>query len=150
MDVAVKKQGMMSRLVGDELLRMLREMEVRERGSLTLGDTSEPLLDLYETADSIVIEADLPGIDPDDVEISILGGNVVVEGMKREKITENEKINYLCMERSFESFRRIIKLSSPINPKLARAVYSRGVLTVTIPKIKDKRGAVVKVRVDRD
>ncbi len=148
--MAVKKHGMMSRFVGDELLRMLREMEIRERGSLALGDTSEPLLDLYETAELIVIEADLPGIEPDDVEISILNGNIVIEGMKREKITENEKINYLCMERSFESFRRIIKLSNPINPNMARAVYSRGVLTITIPKIKDKRGTVVKVKVDRD
>lgn len=147
--MAVKKQGMMSRFAGAELLRIIREADIRERGSLALGDTSEPLLDLYETADSIVVEADLPGIDPDDVEISILSGTVVIEGMKKEKIAENEKINYLCMERSFESFRRIIKLSSPINPNTARAVYTLGVLTVTIPKIKDKRGTVVKVKVDR-
>jgi len=141
---------MMVRYTGDELVRLIKEVEFRERSSLVLGDTSEPLLDLFETADNIVIEADLPGIDPSDVEISILSGTVTIEGIKRERVVENERINYLCMERSFESFRRIIKLAVPINPNQAKAVYDRGVLTLTIPKIKDKRGVVVKVKVDRE
>jgi HSP20 family protein len=148
--LAVKKHGMVVRYSGEDLMRLIKEVEFRERSSLVLGDTSEPLLDLYETPDNIVIEADLPGIEPSDVEISILSGTVTVEGIKKERIIENERINYLCMERSFESFRRIVKLSMPINPNQAKAVYDRGVLTLTIPKIKDKRGVVVKVKVDRE
>lgn len=148
--MAVKKHGMTVRLMGEELARLLSAVEVRDSYSMVLGDTGGPLLDLYETADDIVIEADLPGMDPDDVDISILGATVTIEGIKRETIAEAEKINFLCMERSFESFRRIIKVSVPINPKAAKAVYRRGVLTITVPKIKDKRGVVVKVKVDRE
>lgn len=148
--MAVKKYGMTVRLMGEELARLMKAVELSEKSSMVLGDTGGPLMDLYETADAIVIEADLPGVDPDDVEISILGGTITIEGVMRERINEAEKINFLCMERSFENFRRLIKLSAPINPREAKAVYDRGVLTLTIPKIKDKRGVVVKVKVGRE
>ncbi|HEX9860428.1 MAG TPA: Hsp20/alpha crystallin family protein [Nitrospirota bacterium] len=148
--MAVKKYGLTVRLMGEELARLMKAVELREKSSMVLGDTGGPLMDLYETAGAIVIEADLPGMDPDDVEISILGGTITIEGVMRERINEAEKINFLCMERSFENFRRLIKLSVPINPREAKAVYDRGVLTLTIPKIKDKRGVVVKVKVGRE
>jgi HSP20 family protein len=149
-DVAVKKRGLTASLMGDELRQFIRAVSLEERSSMVLGETGGPLLDLYETPDDVVIEADLPGIGPEDMEISILHGVVTIEGVKREHIDEQDKINYLCMERSFESFRRTLRLSVPINPHNAKAQYARGVLTVTIPKIKEKRGLVVKVRVDKD
>ncbi len=135
--------------MGHELKKFLKAIEAEEKSSITLGETSGPLLDLYETAEAVVVEADIPGIDPDDVEISVLNGILTIEGMKKENVEEAHKINYLCMERSFETFRRIIRISVPINPKKATAVYSSGVLTVTFPKLKDKRGEVVVVKVRR-
>lgn len=148
--MAVKKHGMSVGLIGEELADLLKAIDARHKSMMVLGDTGGPLLDIYETATELVIESDIPGIDPDDVEVSILGSTVTVEGVKRESLAETEKINYLCMERSFEGFRRIIKLTVPINPKDATASYVRGVLTVRLPKIQDKRGVVVKVKVDRD
>jgi len=148
--VAVKKRGVTASLIGDEIRNFIRAVSLDERSSMVLGETGGPLIDLYETQDDVVIEADLPGIGPEDMEISILHSIVTIEGVKREKIEEQDKINYLCMERSFESFRRTLRLTVPINPQKAKAQYARGVLTVTIPKIKEKRGTVVKVRVDKD
>ena len=148
--MAVKKRGVTASLIGDEIRNFIRAVSLDERSSMVLGETGGPLIDLYETQDDVVIEADLPGIGPEDMEISILHSIVTIEGVKREKIEEQDKINYLCMERSFESFRRTLRLTVPINPQKAKAQYARGVLTVTIPKIKEKRGTVVKVRVDKD
>jgi HSP20 family protein len=147
--LAIKKTGVAVSMVGNELKKFLKAIEAEEKSSITLGETSGPLLDLYETAESVVVEADIPGIDPDDVEISVLNGILTIEGMKKEKVEETTRINYLCMERSFETFRRILRISVPINPKKATAVYASGVLTVTFPKLKDKRGEVVVVKVRR-
>lgn len=148
--MAVKRRGAGTSMVGEELKKILRILEQEERSSITLGETSGPLLDLYETADSIVVEADLPGIDPDEVEVCILHGLLTIEGVKREAVETCEKVNYLCMERSFEPFKRILKITVPINPKSGRASYARGVLTVSFPKVKEKRGETIKIKVERE
>jgi HSP20 family protein len=148
-DVGIKRSGFSIGVMGEEFKRFLKAMEVEERSSISLGETSGPLLDLYETADSVVVEADVPGITTEDVEVSFLHGVLTVEGVRRERLDEDEKVNYLCMERSFESFRRVLKLTVPVSPKDAKAVYSRGVLTLTFPKIKEKRGEVVKIKVEK-
>ena len=147
--MAVKKRGTSASLIGDEIRRFIRTVNMEERSSMVLGETAWPLLDLYETQEMLVIEADVPGMDPDDVDISILHGVITIEGVKKERIEGSEKINYLCMERTFETFRRILKFDVPIDPHGAKAHYTMGVLTVTIPRIQEKRGKVVKVKVEK-
>lgn len=147
--MGAKKHGIMVKTMSDEFRKMLRAIEVEEKGLVVLGDTGGPPLDLYETKEHIVIEADLPGIEPDDVEVSFSRSVLTIEGMKREKVNEPERVNYLCMERSFEAFRRFIRITAPVNPNGMTAVYARGVLTIKVPKVEEKRGKVVRVRVDR-
>lgn len=148
--MAVKRKGAQAGLAGEELKKILRMLEQEERGSLTLGETNGPLLDLYETSDSIVIEADLPGIDPADAQVYILNGILTIEGVKKEAVEPCEKVNYLCVERSFEPFRRVVKITVPINPKKGRASYARGVLMVSFPKVKEQRGETIKIKVERE
>jgi len=147
--MAIKKFGISENVMGRELKRLLRAVEQEDRNSLTLGETAVPLLDLYETADMIVVEADMPGVDPQEVEISILQGVLTIEGVKKDNVEEQGKVNYLCMERSFDSFRRILKISSPVNARNATASYSKGVLTVSFPKVADKRGEPIVIPVKR-
>ena len=148
--MAVKKRSVAVSMMGSELKKFLKAIEAEEKSAIALGETSGPLLDLYETAEAVVVEADIPGIDPEDVQITVLNGIMTIEGIKKESVEETARINYLCMERSFETFRRIIRISVPINPKKATAVYRSGVLTVTFPKLKEKRGEVIVVKVSRD
>ena len=147
--MAIRRTGISVEMMGKELKKFLKAIEAEERSSITLGETSGPLLDLYETADSVVVEVDIPGIEIEDVVISILNGILTIEGIKKEQVEENTRINYLCMERSFETFRRILKINVPINPKKGTALYTSGVLTITFPKVKDKRGEVVVVKVSK-
>lgn len=147
--MAIKRSAISASFMGEEFKRFLKAMEAEERGDMALGETGGPLLDLYETADDIVIEADLPGIELDDVGVSILNGVLTVEGMKRERLNEQEKVNYLCMERSFENFKRTVKITVPFNPKAAKACYQKGVLTVVFPKVKEKRGELIKIDVEK-
>lgn len=104
-----------------------------------------PLLDMYETDDSLILEMDLPGIDPEDVLIKVYDEIIVIEGIKREK-REEKRLKYLCMERSFESFRRTVKIPVHVDSTAGKASYNDGVIIVIFPKIKDK---VVKIRIEK-
>jgi len=105
---------------------------------------SLPLVDLYETDDNLVLEMDLPGVDPEDVLIKVYDDSIIIEGIKREQRTE-KGFKYMCMERSFESFRRMIKIPVPVNSVAGRASYSNGVVTLTFPKIKER---VIKIKIE--
>ncbi|HXX53856.1 MAG TPA: Hsp20/alpha crystallin family protein [Thermodesulfovibrionales bacterium] len=104
-----------------------------------------PLLDLYETDDSLVLEVDLPGIDPEDVLIKVYDDLLIIEGIKR-KTVEEKGFRYLCMERRFEGFRRTVKIPIPVNSTAGKASYSDGVVIVIFPKIKDR---VIKIKVEK-
>jgi HSP20 family protein len=104
-----------------------------------------PLLDLYETDDSLILEMDLPGINPEEILIKVYEDLIIIEGIKRE--TDEEKgFRYLCMERRFESFRRMVKIPVPVNSVEGRASYRDGVIVVTFPKIKDR---VIKIKIEK-
>jgi HSP20 family protein len=146
--MAVKKGIFPANMVGEELKSLLRLIEEEERNA-TLGETTGPLLDLYETKESVVVEADLPGIDPAGISLCIFHGFLTIEGLKRERQDGSEKMNYLCLERSFEPFKRIVRITVPMNPKKAKAVYARGVLKVTFPKVEEKRGEPIRIKIEK-
>lgn len=104
-----------------------------------------PLIDLYETEDTLVFEIDLPGINPDNVLIKVYDDILIVEGVRRERV-EEKRLKYICMERNLESFRRILKMPVPVNTMAGRASYNNGVITLTFPKLKDK---VVKIKIEK-
>lgn len=104
----------------------------------------QPPIDLYETEEDIVIEMDIPGISKDDILIKVFDDLVVIEGIKRQTVKE-ERIRYICMERNFESFRRIMRLPVTVNSMAGKAVYSEGVLRLTLPKV---RGRVFKIKIE--
>jgi HSP20 family protein len=103
-----------------------------------------PSVDLYETDDSLVFEIDLPGINPDDVCIKVYDDIVIIEGIKRER-REEKKLNYLCVERKFNSFRRMLKIPIPVNSMAGKASYREGVITLRFPKLGNK---VFKIKVE--
>lgn len=147
--MAVKKTGISVSLVGNELRKFLQAIEQEERETINLGETAGPLLDLYETADSIIVEADLPGIDPEKIEVWILHGVLTIEGPKRRRVEEPGRVNYLCVERSYDAFRRVLKVTVPINPRKGVALYDRGVLTITFPKVEEKRGEPIRIQIEK-
>ena len=104
-----------------------------------------PLLDLYETDDSLILEMDLPGINPEDVLIKVYKDLLIIEGIKR-KTPEEKGFRYLCMERRFESFRRMVKIPIPVNSAGGKATYTDGVVIVTFPKINDR---VIKIKIEK-
>lgn len=104
----------------------------------------EPPLDIYETEDSLIIDIDLPGIEPEKVLIKIIDDMLIVEGIRIREIKED--VRFLCMERPKEAFRKIVKLPVDIEAKSGRAVYNNGVVSLRFPKI---RPEVIKIKITK-
>ncbi len=103
-------------------------------------------VDVYETEDSVVVEAACPGIKPEDVDISITGDTLTIKGeTKFEEKVERE--NYIRQERRCGSFCRAVTLPGGLENDKAEADFEDGVLTITFPKSEEMKPKRIKVEV---
>jgi HSP20 family protein len=103
-------------------------------------------LDVIETEDEFIVKASLPGIDPDELDISLTDNVLTIKG--EIKVEEAEDVRYHLRERRFGMFQRSISLPVPVNADKVEAVYEHGVLTLHIPKaeeVKPKHISIKKV-----
>ena len=114
-----------------ELLRWdpFNEM-TRDRGP---NQMMAPAFDVRETEDAYLIEADLPGFDEQDVDVSVSGNRLTVSG-KRENKSENKRESYYYSERSYGSFSRSFVLPDGTDSDRIEADMKNGVLTLQVPK----------------
>jgi HSP20 family protein len=100
-------------------------------------------LDVYTTPEEIVIIASIPGLTPDEVDISIEGDTLTIHGELRSPL---ENVGYLFQERPYGTFSRTLTLNVPIEVENAEAVFENGVLTLTLPKAEETKPKVIKVK----
>jgi HSP20 family protein len=110
-------------------------------------DAEPPLMDLYETPETIVVEMDIPGMDPRSLKIHLQDNRLVIEGRPSERCDETEKVHYIRMERSCKDFYRTLTLPAAVNPQEASMRYERGVLILRLPRIEEKRKRVIRIEV---
>ncbi|HET6830562.1 MAG TPA: Hsp20/alpha crystallin family protein [Solirubrobacterales bacterium] len=92
-----------------------------------------PAMDLSETDDSLVLRADLPGLDREDVSIEVKDNVLTLSGERRDE-HEDERMGYHRIERAYGSFARSLTLPRGIDPASVSAGFDKGVLEVRIPK----------------
>lgn len=107
-----------------------------------------PRIDVSETAEEIHVAAELPGMDQDDVEVSITKDRLTISGEKRTEKERAEK-NIRTMERSYGSFRRTIPLPEEVITDKVEATFERGVLKITLPKSPESRRRVTRIPVKK-
>ena len=115
------------------------------------GDNDElakftPAVDIEETDEAIVLSADLPGVDEEDIDITVHQGVLVLAG-KREDDRDEETDNSVYRERRHGSFFRQFRLGSKVNAEAIVAAYKNGVLTVTLPKKEEAKPKQIKVSI---
>jgi len=104
-----------------------------------------PVMDVYETDKNVVAEVNLPGINPEKVDVSVKNGILRVRGASEEK-TEEKKKGYWRKEIRKGSFERAVRLPSEVQEDKVDATYEKGVLKIVIPKTKAK-AAEKKVKI---
>ena len=104
-----------------------------------------PLLDMSETESDIAIKAELPGVDPKDVDIRIEGNMLTIRGEKKQEKDERQK-DYHRVERRYGGFQRTIQLPASIDANKVDASYKDGILTVKISKRADAKPKKIDVR----
>lgn len=96
-------------------------------------DAAIPAVDIIENEKDYKIRAELPGINPDDIEVSVTDSFLTIKGKKEEE-KEEQGENYLRRESSFGTFQRTLPLSEAADTQKAEATYRNGILTVEVPK----------------
>jgi HSP20 family protein len=105
-----------------------------------------PRVDMEETDDAVRLTAELPGVDKDNIDISVTDDTITLKGEKRQEEEKKEK-GYYKVERSYGSFQRSFYLPCEIDADNVNAAFKNGVLTITLPKSAAARESVKKIPV---
>ena len=105
-----------------------------------------PSVDIYETEHELVVKADLPDVNPQDLDIHVENNILTIRGERKFENKVKEE-NYLRIERSYGSFSRSFSLANSVNSEAIKADYQNGVLTLSIPKRAEAKPKQIKVNV---
>jgi len=114
-------------------------------GAYQITDVGHVPIDVYQEGDNTVVRASLPGVKPEELDVTLAEGRLSIKGTtKFEKEVKEE--NYLHREHRYGSFRRVVTLPADHDPEKVEATYQDGVLTITIPK--DEKSAPKSIKVE--
>ena len=131
-----------------DLFRDLRSAEDefdRIAGRAFSRDTWVPALDVRESQDRFDVTVDLPGLEPDDVNVTFEDGMLSISG-KREFSAEDRGETWHRIERSFGTFARSMRLPQTADTERIEATFEKGVLTVSVPKTEQAKPRTIEVR----
>lgn len=105
----------------------------------------EPTLDVYETADNVVMKTAIPGVKAEEVEITVKGNYLALSGESKEESETKDK-NYLRRETRVGAFSRMIELPNGLQTDKADAKFENGMLTITFPKAEQVKPKKIQVQ----
>ena len=111
----------------------------------TMAGEWVPKVDVTETKDVFTVKAEMPGVDPKEIGVTLAGDLLTLNG-HREKVTEDKEERYHRMERTYGAFLRSVRLPMAVDGSRVTAAYKNGVLVVTLPKTPAAKGAVIPVK----
>ena len=105
-----------------------------ENGTDSTGSASwSPRVDMSETDTALIVKADVPGVDPKDIDVSIRDGTLMIKGERKEE-REEKRRNFHRLERFVGHFYRAVPLPTGVDEDHISAISGKGVITITIPK----------------
>jgi HSP20 family protein len=109
-----------------------------------------PGVDVYECRGRLVIAVEVPGVPADSLRVSFRDRHLVIAGERREPRPPASAASFHCVERPQGRFTRTILIDVAVDIQLAESHLAGGVLTVTIPRVKDRRGREIIVPIQRE
>lgn len=130
----------------DAMDRLLEDSFVRPSRLLwpDLGRGELPI-DMYQTDNDVIVKASIPGLKPDEVDISITGDTLTIKGEHKEE-RETKEQDYFLKERRYGAFSRSLTIPVPVKTDKAEATFENGVLTLTLPKAEEVKPKQIKVK----
>lgn len=129
----------------DAMNRLFEESFVRPSRLLGLPEAGAVPVDMYEQDGKLIVKAPLPGVKPEDIEVTVVGDTLTIKGETKEE-TEVKEENVIRRERRFGAFSRSVSLPSPVDTNKATATFENGVLTLTLPVAEEARPKAIKVQ----
>lgn len=127
----------------NRLNRMLNSWQVEPEQA---GVAWSPAVDLHETEESYTLEADLPGLSKDDIQLSVVDDVVTLKGARNQQ-SERKTEGYHRVERIYGSFQRSFRIPGGIDATKVDASFENGVLKVTLPKPEERKPRQIDVKV---
>jgi HSP20 family protein len=108
-----------------------------------------PNVDIYECRGKLHVVAEVPGVPPDSLRVVFRDGHLLIAGERREPKPAGTS-GFLCVERPQGRFTRVVLVDMPVDVREAEARLEGGVLTVALPRLKDRRGRETVIPVKRE
>jgi HSP20 family protein len=121
-------------------------LEVSPEDSLKAASGWVPSVDILEAPDRLTVSVELPGVDPARLKLAVSSGQMTVRGEKL-RTTAVGQARYHCLERGHGTFSRTVHLPVPVNTHQASAVIKEGLLTVSFPRVSNRRGQPLEIPV---
>ena len=129
-----------------EAMNQLVEESFVRPATAQAGQNFVPALDLSETAEGYLVEAALPGVKPEDVEVTVENNVLTIKGETRQE-SDSKQRNFHRVERRFGSFQRTIGLPTTVKADAIQASLTNGVLRLEIPKAEEVKPRKISVNV---
>jgi len=128
----------------DAMDRLFEDSFVRTRGMPVAFGAEALAVDMYETPEAIVVKTAVPGVKPEDLDITITGDVLTIRGESKteEKV---EKGRWIRQERLYGAFQRSMQLPGSVVADKAEANFEHGMLTLKIPKSEETKPKTIKV-----
>jgi HSP20 family protein len=133
----------MDRMMEDFFGRRMRPLWSRAEEM----EVKPPIVDVFEEKDDIVVKAELPGIEKDNIEVNLTDHTLTIKGEKK-KEEEIKEENYYRAERSYGSFLRTLDLPRDVRADQVKASFKNGILEVRMPKTEEAKAKEIKVKVE--
>jgi HSP20 family protein len=110
-------------------------------------EMTTPAVDLYDEKDDIVVKAELPGMEKDNIEVNLSGNRLTIKGEKKQE-EEVKREGYYRSERSYGSFLRSLELPTEVQTDKVKAAFKKGILEIRLPKTEEAKKKETKVQVE--
>jgi HSP20 family protein len=104
-----------------------------------------PKLDVSETKEAVLVKAELPGVEPNEISLSLQGDLLTLKGEKSQEKEEKDE-QFHRIERSYGAFLRAVRLPATVDASKVTAGFKNGVLTVTLPKSATAKGTTIPIK----
>jgi HSP20 family protein len=128
----------------DEMRRLMQDFWMRPLEGW--GEEFVPRVDVKEEEKEVIVSAELPGLDQKDIDVTVTNDSVRISGEKKQE-EEEEKKGYYRRETSYGSFERVIDLPTEVDEGKAEAEFSKGVLTIKLPKSEEAQAKQKKIKI---